>query len=169
MLIYLCIDHGCFVLYQHSCSRDCKTSKPKLFNGVSLPFSFTPVSIAHPSRDRALSQQQFISFYQTSQTKAHSPLPSNSSITIQRAHLRGQGLSSSHSAFLLASNSESLQPHPSREWLFPAVTTFKRLGPISTPSLGWEARPPWLGTHFVTRKAGLSELPKMGTQYPSRV
>ena len=93
-----------------------------------MPFSFTPVSIAHPSRDRALSQQQFISFYQTSQTKAHSPLPSNSSITIQRAHLRGQGLSSSHSAFLLASNSESLQPHPSREWLFPAVTTFKRLG-----------------------------------------
>ena len=31
MLIYLCIDHGCFVLYQQSCSRDCKTSKPKLF------------------------------------------------------------------------------------------------------------------------------------------
>ena len=33
--------------------------------------------------------------------------------------------------------------------------------PISTPFLGWEARPTQLGTHFVTRKAGLSELPKM--------
>ena len=89
-----------------------------------MPFSFTPVSIAHPSKDSAFSQQQFISFYQTSQTKAHSSLPSNSSTIIQRAHLRGQGLSSTLSAFLLASNLESLQPHPSRQWLFPGVTTF---------------------------------------------
>lgn len=37
--------------------------------------------------------------------------------------------------------------------------------PINTPSLGWAARLTWLGTHFVNRKAALSELPKTCTHY----